>query len=1014
MADRLSIPPDSYSYALDEDGEKEEISRGSFGIVYRGTYSGRPCAIKVIPAKGASPALLEAFWREVTLQHQLSACPHVVGVLGACLELSKATSEVRNCIVVMTLEEGGTLASLAQGAASGFSPVDLPTRLRLLHEVAQALRYLHSSDIVHGDLKPANVLLSADGAAKLADFGLARVRRDGTVARTAAGGFAGTPVYSDPVLQKPGGGLTKASDLYAWGVMAWELLSGRTPYADFTTDLAMLAHVAGGGGLDMGALPAELRPWLPALLARCCSLDPKARPSAGEVCAALGSGAAAAAAAPAASCAVCRAPVGAAGAPALACAAAPSPHFTCQACLQGIALFQADSAPGGSGSGSAAAAADAADASAPPLGGEALPAVLGGVRCPHRDARTGAPCAAPPWGLASAAFASALTLPTLRGFATATAAAAAAAAASSAGSEAPEPAAVVARVLQARDAASHYQCLGVPASADAGAIRSAFTALLVALTPAAAPSSAAAPPPRPSPRAAQALAAVAAAFATLSNGEERERYDDAAAARLAASAAAAAGGGGSGGSGGSGGGSGALAQPPSAPTLALHALQPNYFLPALQAACDAVNLLGVAQALRAMLQHYYALPPSVRPAAAAWMPLLQRTLALPLALCDDLVRVCHSSGSLLGLLLADSPALLLAQRSPYLVLGSGSAVSGVAAVEHVSLLRYLLFMLETLTASRAAASITLGVQGIASAAVGVLDAAAKLGVKEVAAELVEGRCAPARLRFLVTALGAVGKNSAAAGWVVRLLFVFACVSRFSALDVVRSGACGTLLAVLRACAGADERRLLSNGARLLGRALALRPGFGEHERRALSDDAAAQAVALLVYLAGATRHAPVRARAAAALWELVYPKSVGTGGEARVIDKGARAWVLGAGGRGALALLARGVAASLSAPGGGGGGGGAPPPHLLGLYFMFLRASKPDTPACTTCSGGFSLLRPRHACRLCGDKFCDSCMASSRVLLGLGLGTKPRRVCRGCVDGGVALPQGYRLVVPAE
>ena len=150
----------------------------------------------------------------------------------------------------------------------------------------------------------------------------------------------------------------------------------------------------------------------------------------------------------------------------------------------------------------------------------------------------------------------------------------------------------------------------------------------------------------------------------------------------------------------------------------------------------------------------------------------------------------------------------------------------------------------------------------------------------------------------------------------------------------------------------------------------------------------------------------VRARAATALWELAYPRTAGVGGIGLVLDKGVRAWLLGAGGAGALALLARGVGAALGSP-------TPPPPQLLGLYFMWLRAAKPDTAACAGCSGGFGLLRPRHACRLCGEKFCGACLAASRALPGLGLGTKARRVCKGCAADGVALPQGYKIQVPS-
>ena len=96
-------------------------------------------------------------------------------------------------------------------------------------QVAAALRFLHARDILHGDVKPANILLDGEGRAGLAGFGRARLRRDGSVTHDTASGAHGTPAYMDPALLDGSGLLTEASDVYSFGILAWEVLAGRRP-----------------------------------------------------------------------------------------------------------------------------------------------------------------------------------------------------------------------------------------------------------------------------------------------------------------------------------------------------------------------------------------------------------------------------------------------------------------------------------------------------------------------------------------------------------------------------------------------------------------------------------------------------------------------------------------------------------------------------------------------------------------------------------------------------------------
>jgi len=163
---------------------------------------------------------------------------------------------------------GGTLTSLLLTPTGAHYGAGMALRLSLLADVAGGLAYLHARDVIHVDVKPDNVLLTAVSArsplptAKLADFGSSLRRRDSSLTRDSFLGERGTWVYMDPCLYD-GESIRKASDVYSFSVLAWHVLTGLVPFAAELaevglTDLQWRAklqrHVIGGGRPPVAAL----------------------------------------------------------------------------------------------------------------------------------------------------------------------------------------------------------------------------------------------------------------------------------------------------------------------------------------------------------------------------------------------------------------------------------------------------------------------------------------------------------------------------------------------------------------------------------------------------------------------------------------------------------------------------------------------------------------------------------------------------------------------------------------
>ncbi len=252
------------------------IGAGGMGEVYRArdTKLGRDVAIKVLPeAFAADPDRLARFKREAQVLAALNH-PNIAAIYG--LEESGGASAI-----VMELVEGPTLADrLSQGA------MPLDEALPIAHQIAEALEAAHEQGVMHRDLKPANIKVRDDGVVKVLDFGLAKAfAGDATdpnvtnsptmsLAATRAGVILGTAAYMSPE-QARGKAVDKRTDIWAFGCVLFEMLTGRRAFEG--DEIADILGAIMRAEPDWSLLPAGTPPPIRRLLRRCLAKDRKNR-----------------------------------------------------------------------------------------------------------------------------------------------------------------------------------------------------------------------------------------------------------------------------------------------------------------------------------------------------------------------------------------------------------------------------------------------------------------------------------------------------------------------------------------------------------------------------------------------------------------------------------------------------------------------------------------------------------------------------------------------------------------
>src|SRR2546426_2869387 len=228
----------------------------------------RKVVIKVLPPETAAQVSLERFKREILLAAKLQH-PHIVPLL---------TAGESNGLPYFTMPFVDGESLRVRLARHGELPVN--QAIRMLREIASALAYAHEHGIVHRDLKPENVLLSG-GSAMVTDFGVAKALSASSNAEhaglTSLGVALGTPAYMAPEQASADPSVDHRADIYALGVLAYELLTGQPPFAGRTPQNLLAAHVTEAPEA-INRRRASLPPALAALVMRCLEKRPADRP----------------------------------------------------------------------------------------------------------------------------------------------------------------------------------------------------------------------------------------------------------------------------------------------------------------------------------------------------------------------------------------------------------------------------------------------------------------------------------------------------------------------------------------------------------------------------------------------------------------------------------------------------------------------------------------------------------------------------------------------------------------
>ncbi|KAH0461750.1 hypothetical protein IEQ34_009325 [Dendrobium chrysotoxum] len=255
---------DEWTLDLRQLNMGEPFAQGAFGKLYRGTYNGEDVAIKLLEKPENDPEraqlMEQQFAQEVMMLANLKH-PNVVRFIGACRK------QMVWCIVT-EYAKGGSVRQFLMRRQNRSVPLKIAVRQAL--DVARGMAYVHGLGFIHRDLKSDNLLIFGDKSIKIADFGVARieVQTEGMTPET------GTYRWMAPemIQHRP---YTQKVDVYSFGIVLWELITGMLPFQNMTAVQAAFAVV---NKCARPIIPSECPPALGEIMTHCWDANPDVRP----------------------------------------------------------------------------------------------------------------------------------------------------------------------------------------------------------------------------------------------------------------------------------------------------------------------------------------------------------------------------------------------------------------------------------------------------------------------------------------------------------------------------------------------------------------------------------------------------------------------------------------------------------------------------------------------------------------------------------------------------------------
>lgn len=241
-----------------------KVGSGSFGDLYKGTYCSQEVAIKVLKPERVNKDMLREFVQEVFIMRKIRH-KNVVQFLGAC------TKPPKLCILTEFMSRGSVYNYMHKQKGA----FKLPALLRVALDVSKGMNYLHQNKIIHRDLKTANLLMDENEVVKVADFGVARVQTQSGVMTAETGTYRW--MAPEVIEHKPYDG---KADVFSFGIVLWELLTGELPYSYITPLQAAVGVVQQG---LRPTIPKHTHPKLTGLLEKCWQQNPALRPNFSDI-----------------------------------------------------------------------------------------------------------------------------------------------------------------------------------------------------------------------------------------------------------------------------------------------------------------------------------------------------------------------------------------------------------------------------------------------------------------------------------------------------------------------------------------------------------------------------------------------------------------------------------------------------------------------------------------------------------------------------------------------------------